>query len=219
MWEDPDMRRPGPAVPLTLALVAAALADGPGTSAALRTEVEARLAAGGLPAKKAKVLEAVAADLADDASLADEAGSARRAAAKIRRSFRSDDLLKSLLVTSADAVEAAADADRTALGPALPGLPATEAAVLRKGFDAVARLLRESDRARSTSLRLSFLAKACRRLDEARTASSAVPVPGAAARPDFALKDANTSSSTHGRRISPRSRLGSVSAWYFGHST
>lgn len=37
--------------------------------------------------------------------------------------------------------------------------------------------------------------------------------------PDFSLRDLNTTSASFGQDISPRSRLGSVSAWYFGHST
>jgi hypothetical protein len=37
--------------------------------------------------------------------------------------------------------------------------------------------------------------------------------------PDFELVDSNTHSATYGQVCSPRQRLGSVSAWYFGHAT
>jgi predicted small lipoprotein YifL len=36
--------------------------------------------------------------------------------------------------------------------------------------------------------------------------------------PDFSLADANPNSTTHLQSISPRSCLGKISAWYFGHS-
>lgn len=35
----------------------------------------------------------------------------------------------------------------------------------------------------------------------------------------FSLVDVNPNSATHLQRISPRHFVGSVSAWYFGHST
>lgn len=37
--------------------------------------------------------------------------------------------------------------------------------------------------------------------------------------PDFALVDVNPASPLHDSRVSPRDYLGSVSAFYFGHST
>jgi hypothetical protein len=37
--------------------------------------------------------------------------------------------------------------------------------------------------------------------------------------PDFAIADVNPNSATSGQTISPRDYVGSVSAWYFGHST
>ncbi len=47
------------------------------------------------------------------------------------------------------------------------------------------------------------------------TASSDEPVMAA----NFSLEDVNDSSMTFGEAISPRDYLGSISAWYFGHST
>ena len=46
-----------------------------------------------------------------------------------------------------------------------------------------------------------------------------VAAPGANAVPDFGLLDVNPTSPTAGQVVSPRDYLGSVSAWYFGHST
>ena len=37
--------------------------------------------------------------------------------------------------------------------------------------------------------------------------------------PDFSLVDANPNSATHAQNVSPRSCLGKISAWYFGHAT
>jgi len=37
--------------------------------------------------------------------------------------------------------------------------------------------------------------------------------------PDFAIQDVNPNSATHGSTISPRTYIGQVSCWYFGHST
>ena len=37
--------------------------------------------------------------------------------------------------------------------------------------------------------------------------------------PDFTLTDVNPSSSSYNQPVSPRSQLGKVSAWYFGHAT
>ena len=42
-------------------------------------------------------------------------------------------------------------------------------------------------------------------------------VPGP--QPDFSLQDVNTNSATSGQNVSPRSYLGNVSAFYFGHAT
>ena len=206
-------------LPLALLLGLTAFADGPGTTTPLRSEIDARLAAGGFGERKTDALEAMSADLADDASLADEADSARRSSNRVRRVFRGDTTLRGLLGGSADAIAATADTERAALGPALPGLAEPEAALLRDGFADVARLLGYSVAERTVAGRLSYLARACRRLDKARLASGAVPVPGEAPRPEFSLRDVNLSSDSWHRRVSPRTRLGSVSAWYFGHST
>ena len=45
------------------------------------------------------------------------------------------------------------------------------------------------------------------------------PLPVDTRVPDFSLPDVNPNSATMGEFISPRTYLGSVSAWYFGHST
>jgi hypothetical protein len=45
------------------------------------------------------------------------------------------------------------------------------------------------------------------------------PLPVETVAPDFALQDVNPNSFSHNRDISPRSRLGKISAWYFGHAT
>ena len=37
--------------------------------------------------------------------------------------------------------------------------------------------------------------------------------------PDFALPDVNDASASYLTDVSPRDRLGSASAWYFGHAT
>lgn len=37
--------------------------------------------------------------------------------------------------------------------------------------------------------------------------------------PDFTLTDVNPNSSSYNQPVSPRSQLGKVSAWYFGHAT
>lgn len=37
--------------------------------------------------------------------------------------------------------------------------------------------------------------------------------------PDFSLTDVNPGSSSYNQPVSPRSQLGKVSAWYFGHAT
>ncbi len=37
--------------------------------------------------------------------------------------------------------------------------------------------------------------------------------------PDFALEDANATSSTFGQPVSPRDYMQQVSGWYFGHAT
>ena len=43
--------------------------------------------------------------------------------------------------------------------------------------------------------------------------------PGPGPMPDFWLTDLNPASGTYGMQLSPRNYLGSISAWYFGHST
>ena len=45
------------------------------------------------------------------------------------------------------------------------------------------------------------------------------PLPPLTVAPDFSLQDVNPNSITSGQSVSPRSHLGKVSAWYFGHST
>ena len=37
--------------------------------------------------------------------------------------------------------------------------------------------------------------------------------------PDFTVTDVNPGSSSYNQPVSPRSQLGKVSAWYFGHAT
>jgi hypothetical protein len=45
------------------------------------------------------------------------------------------------------------------------------------------------------------------------------PLPAQTLVPDFSLPDVNPNSATAGQNVTPRSQLGRVSAWYFGHST
>ena len=45
------------------------------------------------------------------------------------------------------------------------------------------------------------------------------PLPPLALAPDFSLQDVNPNSATSAQMVSPRTQLGKVSAWYFGHST
>jgi hypothetical protein len=45
------------------------------------------------------------------------------------------------------------------------------------------------------------------------------PLPPDTQAPNFALQDVNPNSATAGQDVSPRSQLGNVSAWYFGHAT
>jgi hypothetical protein len=45
------------------------------------------------------------------------------------------------------------------------------------------------------------------------------PMPVGTLVPDFALPDVNPSSATFATDVSPRDRLGRVSAWYFAHAT
>jgi len=45
------------------------------------------------------------------------------------------------------------------------------------------------------------------------------PYPSDEPMPDFSLADVNAASPTFSTNISPRSHLGEVSAWYFGHAT
>ena len=45
------------------------------------------------------------------------------------------------------------------------------------------------------------------------------PLPPGDAMPDFSLPDVNPNSATSGQPVSPRQQLGSISGWYFGHST
>ena len=48
---------------------------------------------------------------------------------------------------------------------------------------------------------------------------AAGPTLGAAAVTDFGLLDVNPTSPRSGQVVSPRDYVGTVSAWYFGHST
>ena len=61
---------------------------------------------------------------------------------------------------------------------------------------------------------IAVLLTACSWNDDAAT-----PTVGAAAVVDFGLLDVNPTSLRSGQVVSPRDYLGSVSAWYFGHST
>jgi hypothetical protein len=45
------------------------------------------------------------------------------------------------------------------------------------------------------------------------------PLPAQSLAPDFSLTDVNPNSPTSGHAVSPRSELGRISAWYFGHAT
>ena len=45
------------------------------------------------------------------------------------------------------------------------------------------------------------------------------PLPPDSKAPDFSLQDVNPASPTGGQDVSVRSKLGKVSAWYFGHAT
>ena len=45
------------------------------------------------------------------------------------------------------------------------------------------------------------------------------PLPSQSLAPDFSLTDVNPSSPTANQAVSPRSQLGRISAWYFGHAT
>ena len=45
------------------------------------------------------------------------------------------------------------------------------------------------------------------------------PLPVATLAPDFSLPDVNPNSATSGHNVSPRTHLGAISAWYFGHAT
>jgi predicted small lipoprotein YifL len=46
-----------------------------------------------------------------------------------------------------------------------------------------------------------------------------VPMAVGTLAPDFSLSDVNPASGTYNQPVSPRSQLGKVSAWYFGHAT
>ena len=46
-----------------------------------------------------------------------------------------------------------------------------------------------------------------------------VPMSVGALAPDFTLTDVNPGSASYNQPVSPRSQLGKVSAWYFGHAT
>ena len=45
------------------------------------------------------------------------------------------------------------------------------------------------------------------------------PLPPTTLAPDFSLPDVNPNSTTASQNVSPRTMLGKISAWYFGHST
>ena len=63
-----------------------------------------------------------------------------------------------------------------------------------------------------------FLAVGCGK-DDPVTPPPPTPLPGDQAAPDFTLADTNPNSASHNQAISPRQKLGKISAWYFGHST
>ena len=46
-----------------------------------------------------------------------------------------------------------------------------------------------------------------------------VPMAVGTLAPDFTLTDVNPASPSYNQPVSPRSQLGKVSAWYFGHAT
>jgi hypothetical protein len=46
-----------------------------------------------------------------------------------------------------------------------------------------------------------------------------VPMSVGTLAPDFTLTDVNPASGSYNQPVSPRSQLGKVSAWYFGHAT
>jgi hypothetical protein len=46
-----------------------------------------------------------------------------------------------------------------------------------------------------------------------------VPMPVGTLAPDFTITDVNPASGSYNQPVSPRSQLGKVSAWYFGHAT
>lgn len=55
-------------------------------------------------------------------------------------------------------------------------------------------------------------------LDGGGMVDSGPPVDGEMV-PDFALVDVNSTSPTHGKKVSPRDYVGQISGWYFGHAT
>lgn len=201
-----------------LAFAASAVAGPSHPLEDLETEVAARLASGEIAPKARRALERIDSDLADDVSLSDRAATARRADRTRRSVFPGDAPLRDGLVRGADALLDAADLERASLGPALVTLPAEPADVLARGLAAAGRRL-DAARAAGLGRKLTEVEAACRRLDAARRRSGAAPVAGPAPQPDFALRDVNAASPSHRRKVTARSRLGSVSAWYFGHST
>ncbi|HET9325825.1 MAG TPA: hypothetical protein VFQ05_03555 [Candidatus Eisenbacteria bacterium] len=65
----------------------------------------------------------------------------------------------------------------------------------------------------------AIVAAACLALLAACGEKPLEPLPAATQAPDFSIPDVNQNSVTAGELISPRSQLGNISAWYFGHAT
>ncbi len=49
--------------------------------------------------------------------------------------------------------------------------------------------------------------------------SDSTPTGASGLMPDFRITDVNPNSTTFNQKVSPRSYIGSVSAWFFGHAT
>ena len=73
----------------------------------------------------------------------------------------------------------------------------------------------------SSSLRSSLLVGLILFASACKDDPSEPPVlePSETAVPEFSAQDVNPTSPRTGENVSPRDYLGSVSAWYFGHST
>ncbi len=87
-------------------------------------------------------------------------------------------------------------------------------------------LLTRSGDAPKLSKELKLLRKACGRIEKlAAKWDFRLPSPDVELDPpgpvvaDVSMEDVNATSGSFGEEISPRDRLGTVTAWYFGHST